>query len=577
MSYSAVIDNPTDEYIDNASADARFCPTTRFALDVVAKRVNAGKTLIQACERHLNDLRQSEDGWEYEFDRKKAQHVFDFFAKYACHSQGELAGQPIKLEGWQHFILGSLMGWVSKSTGNRRFTLNYTQIARKNGKSLLSSGLSLYMFMIDKEPGAQCYCASVKRDTAKIVWTDAMRMIRSSPALRKNVKIQESLGAMRYKNSVFKALSADKGQDGLNIHFCSIDEYHLFKTNDMFDVIVSGTQARRQPLVFIITTAGESRGGTSPCYNMYEYSKRILSGVIENDNMFIFIAEMDEGDAWDDPRAWQKANPNLDVSVKLEALKQAFMRARDNPGELANFQTKHLNMWLSRKDAYFPVDRWGDFQTPKLEGDQPAYIGVDLSSKHDLTAVSAVIPLIDGRYVIINRCFIPENRIDAKERLDKVPYRRWIREGWLTPTPGDVVDVEFIFKYITEELANQWKISLVACDPWNATALMTMLANEGFEVVEVRQGYKSLSEAIKFTHELMLTGKFIHGNNELLKWCTSNAVPKYDANENVVLDKSQSINRIDAIAATITAMTQAMMHFNNDNLDSHITGEWSIW
>lgn len=245
----------------------------------------------------------------------------------------------------------------------------------------------------------------------------------------------------------------------------------------MYNVLVSGMGSRRNPLGFIITTAGESRGGTSPCYMFYEYCKQVLSLTVENNNLFVYIAEMDSEEEIHDSTNWIKSNPNLDVSVKMTSLQQAYLRAKDG-GEMDNFLIKHMNRWIQRKDAYFPLNRWDNKPFPELTG-RECYIGVDLTKE--------------------------------------------------------------------------------------------------YTVHEVRQGYKSLSEPIKFTKELLMQGKLLHGNNPVLKWCTANAVPQFDANKNVILNKAKCINRIDAIASTITAMTQAMMHFNNQSLDRHIDEKYSIW
>lgn len=562
------------KFIGLVGNDPNTCPTTAYALQVNSKGITAGKSVQLACKRHLNDLENSDGEYPYKFDIDRANHVFNFFEKFCKHSKGEWAGQPIKLGLWQKFILGSLMGWIHKETGERRFTLSYTQIARKQGKSLMSSGLALYMFMIDDEQGAECYTASIKRDTAKIVWTDAMRMVKSSPLLRKNVRIQESLNTMQYGNSVLKALSADSGQDGLNIHYFSLDEYHLLKDNKMYDVLVSGMGARRNPLGFIITTAGESLGGTSPCYGLYEYGKQVLDETLNNENMFFFIAELDDPEEIHDPTNWIKSNPNIDITVNQSSLEQAYTRAIDG-GEMDNFMIKHMNMWIERKDAYFPLDRWGEKSLPELES-KDCYIGIDLSSKIDLTSVTAIFPLGDGEYATLNHNFMPEESLHEKERVDKVPYSEWFKDGFITLTRGDVIDTDFIYEYV-KQLAEKYNIIDIGCDPWNATSLMTMLVNEGFTVHEVRQGYRTLSEPIKFTKELIIQEKLIHGNNPVLKWCTANAVPQFDANENVILNKAKSVNRIDAIASTVTAMVSAMLHEYSDSLEKHIDEEYSIW
>lgn len=562
------------EFIEQVKNDPNKCPTTAYALKVNSKGITAGKTVQKACKRHLNDLKKSYKDFPYKFSQNRANHVFRFFETFCKHSKGEWAGQSIKLELWQKFIIGSLFGWIDKEDHTRRFNLSYVQIARKQGKSLMSSGIALYMFMIDNEQGAECYTASVKRDAAKIVWLDAMRMVRASPILRKSVRIQESLNTMQYGNSILRALSADSGQDGLNVHYFSLDEYHLLRDNKMYDVLVSGMGARQQPLGFIITTAGENRGGTSPCYQMYEYGKQVLDGTLTNENMFFYIAELDSEEEIHDPKNWIKANPNMNVTVNQSSLEQAYKRAVDG-GEMDNFLIKHMNLWIQRKDSYFPVDSWDSAELPDLEG-KDCYIGIDLSSKIDLTSVSAVFPLDGGEYAILNHSFMPEDSLHEKERVDKVPYSQWVNDGFITLTRGDVIDTEFIFNYIVE-LSEVYNIQDVGVDPWNATSLMVMLANEGFTVHEVRQGYRTLSEPIKFTKELMIQGKFIHGNNPVLKWCSANAVAQFDANENVILNKARSINRIDAIASTVTAMVSAMLHDHGDSLEQHIDESYSIW
>lgn len=426
------------EYIENTLNIENYCLTTLYALRVTQKDIVVGETVLKACKRHLSDLEKSLDPsmpcYKYYFDREKANHVFKFFDKFIKHTKGKLASQPVKLELWENFIIGNIFGWKYKETNLRRFNLAYTQVARKNGKSLLSSGVSLYMFIADKEPGAECYCASVKKDTAKIVFSDAMKIIRQDKNLRKHIRIQESLSTMHFKNNIFKAISGDKDQDGLNIHYANIDEYHLFKDNELYEVLVSGTQARQQPLINIITTAGESRGATSPCYQMYEYCKQILDDVLENENIFIYIAEMNQDDDIYNPKNWIKSNPNLGVSISLETLEKDFIRARDN-NEMDNFRIKHLNTWIQRKDSYFPMDKWVKEDSldilelkKSLEG-KKCYIGIDLSSKIDLTGVSAVFPLDNGEYAVINKCFIPKETVYQKEIKDRVPYQRWMIEG----------------------------------------------------------------------------------------------------------------------------------------------------
>jgi len=563
-------------YFNEVSQNPLHDPTTHYAIEVTKGKVIASKAVKQACERHMKDLERGDD-FIYRFDRKRADHIFKFYEKFVRHSKGELAGKTVTLEPWQKFILGSLLGWVRKDDGRRRYTLAYIQMARKNGKSLLSSGLMLYLFMVDQANGggAEVYTASIKKDTAKIVWNDCMRMVKASPTLKRHVRVQESYSTLTCGNNVLKALSADSAQDGLNIAGYSLDECHLLPNSAMYDVLVSATGAKLSPLGFLITTAGESKGGTSWCYTFYEYCKQVLQNIVDNDNLFIFIAEQDNQDEIHDRTMWLKSNPNLNVSVTTDSLEQAYKRAVDG-GEMDNFLIKHMNLWIQRKDAYFPIARLDDRPLPQLEG-MECYLGIDLASKLDLNSVTAVFPLENERYAVLNHNFMPEDTIYQREVQDKVPYRRWAKDGLITLTPGEVVDVEFIYNYIIE-LSKKYTVISAGFDPWNATALMTKTANAGITTVEVRQGYKTLSEPTKYIKELMLQGKIITGNNPLFKWSCANAVGKFDSSENVLLDKAKSINRIDPIASTVVAMTEAILHNERYDINKHIlNNEYSIW
>lgn len=561
-----------DEYINNTLSDASFCPTTYYALQVIKQYIVTSKAVKDACQRHLDDLKKSfNNESEFYFSQKHAQHIFDFAEKFCKHTKGEFAGKPIKLELWQKFIFGSLMGWRKKDTNCRRFNISYVQIARKNGKSTMISVLLLYMFYCDKEPGAEIYTASVKKDTAKIVWLDCMRMIKANKSLKKGVKIQESLSTLWKQNSVIKALSADSGQDGLNIHAYALDEVHLLPNNEMYNVLVSATGARQQPMGFLITTAGESRGGTSFCYSYYEFCKRILNKSVENDSVFVYIAELDSQDEIHDPSNYIKANPNLGVSITLEYLTDAYKRAVDG-GEYDNFLIKHMNLWISKRTAYFPMDKWGDKPRPQLEG-LPCWVGVDLASRIDLCSVTAVFPHENGSYSILSHSFMPENIVNYKMRMDRVPYKAWIKAGYITATPGDVIDIDYVYSYI-KQLQQKYNVVEVDLDPWQAAQLIKDLEADGTTCVEIRQGYKTLSPPIKLIKELIIQGKFLHGNDPVLKWATSNAVPQFDQNENVILTKAKSINRIDPIASTVTGMARAM--YQEETLAEHLTNDFSF-
>jgi len=329
-----------------------------------------------------------------------------------------------------------------------------------------------------------------------------------------------------------------------------IDEYHAHPTSEMYDVIVSGMGQRLQPLLFIITTAGFNLA--SPCYEEYTYCCKVLEGILENEQYFIYIAQLDKGDDYKDERNWIKANPLLAQTEEgMEYLRGEFKIARDVPSKMRNFLTKNLNVWVDQKDdGYMQMEKWKACagEMPDLAG-RECYVGIDLSSKIDLTSVGFEFPLEDGRFVVLSHSFMPEETLAEKRKTDKVPYDLWVRQGWITATVGAGVDYRYIMKYIQEQVANNdWVVKEICCDPWNAT-----------QFAQVPQGIKTLSEPTKNFRDLVLQKKIIHNNNPVLTWAMSNAVTREDHNNNIMIDKKKARERIDPVAALINAHARAMV------------------
>ena len=426
---------------------------TKYAKEVVAGNIPANELVILACKRHLNDLKKSKTKvFPYKFDVDLANRYLDFF-DLLKHSKGELAGQPIHLELWQCFRIGSVFGWVHKETGLRRFFEAYHQVPRKNGKSTEAAGVGVELLTIDGEQGAEVYSAATKKDQARIIFDEAKRMVNASSHIKRHINIYQTNMSMPMSNSKFEPLSSDANSlDGLNIHGGIIDELHAHKTRDVYDVLVTATGARKQPLIWIVTTAGFNTNGI--CYEKYEYSVKVLKGVIEDDRFFCYIAQADENDDPFDENTWIKANPNIGVSCSLEDLRTKAKQAKEIPAALTNFMVKHLNMWVNAETAWMNMQKYkeceeanSDFDISQLEGER-CFCGVDLSATTDITSVNLEFPLHDGRYAWINHCFLPEDGILEKERRDKVPYTAWAREGYITLTPGPTIDYEWIQSYI---------------------------------------------------------------------------------------------------------------------------------
>ena len=555
---------------------------TKYAKEVVAGNIPANELVILACKRHLNDLKKSKTKvFPYKFDVDLANRYLDFF-DLLKHSKGELAGQPIHLELWQCFRIGSVFGWVHKETGLRRFFEAYHQVPRKNGKSTEAAGVGVELLTIDGEQGAEVYSAATKKDQARIIFDEAKRMVNASSHIKRHINIYQTNMSMPMSNSKFEPLSSDANSlDGLNIHGGIIDELHAHKTRDVYDVLVTATGARKQPLIWIVTTAGFNTNGI--CYEKYEYSVKVLKGVIEDDRFFCYIAQADENDDPFDENTWIKANPNIGVSCSLEDLRTKAKQAKEIPAALTNFMVKHLNMWVNAETAWMNMQKYkeceeanSDFDISQLEGER-CFCGVDLSATTDITSVNLEFPLHDGRYAWINHCFLPEDGILEKERRDKVPYTAWAREGYITLTPGPTIDYEWIQSYIME-MGKKYQIQEIDYDPWNSTQFANNLMNEGFECVEIRQGFKTLSEPIKDVEKLILEKRLITFNNPVLRFAISNAVPSLDPAGNIKLDKSKASKRIDPIIAGVTSHVRAMLHeYINVDVNRHIlNGDWSL-
>lgn len=544
---------------------------TQYARDVVKERELAGKWVRLACERHLRDLeRAGTDEFPYIFDPARADRVFAFF-RFCRHVKGPLAGQPIELEPWQQFIIGSIYGWVHRETGLRRYRKAYIQVARGNGKSTLLSGLGLYMLMADGEAGAEVYATATKKEQARIVYDAARVMAIRSPDLLRRLEPGKAEILYPTTASKFAPLSKDtKSLDGLNPHLGIIDEFHAHPTREMYDLLVSAMGKRLQPLLFIITTAGFDLA--SPCYEEYTYLTKVLEGEFENEQYFAYIAQLDPEDNPQDEATWIKANPLLAATeAGMEYLRAELQAALDVPSKMRSFLTKNLNMWVDRREeGYMPMDKWRacavnkDNPMPDLTG-RACYIGVDLSSKIDLTSVGVEFPLGQGRFAVLSHSFIPEERLRERLKVDKQPYDSWARLGWLTVIPGAVVDQKAIIDWIQEQVVqNGWQVREVCVDPWNATQFAVELQKLGYTVVEITQIPRILSEPTKDFRERVLRGEIIHDGSPVMAWAMSNAVERADHNGNIMLDKAKSRERIDPVVALMNAHARAM-HYEMGN------------
>lgn len=546
-----------------------------YAHDVVDGRVLAGKYHRLPCARHLRDrAREGTPGFPYRFDLAKAERFFRF-AGALRHYKGEwgpLNGQPgqlILLQPWQQFRLGSIFGWVHGDTGFRRFRTAYNEIPRKNGKSLEAAIVGIYVTFYDGEPGAEGYCLATKRGQAMFVFNDMKKLVKSS-GLKARITVNVRNMHRDDTASKLEPLGANP-EDGLNPNFICIDEFHKIKHRDTIDVMETATGARRQPLNFQITTAGDDP--VSPCGDQHGYATQILDGVLVDETFFAFIAHADVEDKalklpeddWTLEATWQKANPNYAVSIKPDDLRALVTKAIAMPSAAATFKQKRLNLWVNTAQPWLSLEGWRRGQSPwtleDLRG-ETCFGAIDLSSKIDLAAFALCFPptptRLRWRYVV--RHFTPADTLLERARRDRAPYPQWVDEGYLTTSPGNRLDQDLVRTAVTEaRVVLGFNLQQVGFDPWNAGNIEADLQGDGLEVIEIPQTMPHMSGPSKEFEADVLDGLVDCGGNPLMAWMASNVVVYRDGPDNIKPVKKKSRGRIDGIVAAIMARKLAAL------------------
>ena len=551
-------------------ADLLGHPAHRYALAVCSGEIVAGKLVRQACGKYLDEMEAAESGGlrGLHFDAKAAQRSIDFF-EFLTHSKGEWAGQVFELEPWQQFILWNVFGW-KREDDTRRYRTVHVEIARKNGKTQLGAGIGLYMLVADKEGGAEIYAAATKRDQAKILWDEAKRMVGKSDELSSAIAVYRSTSNLSIDStaSKFEPLGADADTlDGLNVHCAIVDELHAHKSSELYEVLETSTGARRQPLMLSITTAGSN--DVSFCYVQHEYAEKILSGVLEDDTFFSYIATLDEDDAWDDPSVWIKANPNLGVSVKVSTIEEAVATAKSSPLRQNAVRRYRLNQWTRAETRFIDLARWDagsselmPAQIEEATKGRIGYGGLDLSTTTDISAFVTVFPPQDDGelYDVVCRFWIPGEDLAEREKRGRVPYQQWVDEGWIIATDGDVIDYTLIRDQILEFCEDR-QVLQIAHDPYNAAATVAELTDEGCDMVRFIQGALSFNNPTKQFERLVLSKKLRHGMNPVLRWMVDNVTVTTDARGNIMPKKPEhkmSHKKIDGVVSLIMAIDRAL-------------------
>ncbi len=496
------------------------------------------------------------------YDKKKADRAVTFIENL-CHTKGKWAGTPFWLLPWQEQLIRDIFGIV-KADGNRQFRTAFVEICKKVGKSELAAAVALYLLYADNEPSAEVYGAAADRQQASIVFDVAKQMVEMSPALMKRSKL---MGATKrivnYSNAgYYQVLSAEVGgKHGFSVSGLVFDEIHTQPNRQLYDVLTKGSSdARQNPLHFIITTAGNDRH--SIAYELHTKAVDILEGRRVDPTFYPVVYGLKDDEDWEDEANWYKINPSLGYTVDIERLRDAYREAKQNPADEVTFKWLRCNMWVSSTVAWIPdaIYMRGNeaINAALLEG-RDCYAGLDLSSTGDITALVLIFPPRDKneKYVLLPYFWIPEETIPRRVKANSVPYDIWEKQGYIMATEGNVIHYNFIEKFIMD-LSEKYHILEIAVDRWNATQMIQNLEGEGFTIVPFGQGFSSMSAPTKEFYRLLMEGRIIHGGNPVLRWMAGNVVIDTDPAGNIKVTKAKSKEKIDGIVAAIMALDRCI-------------------
>ena len=485
------------------------------------------------------------------------------------HTKGKFAGQPFDLRPWQKAVVKKL--FQQRKDGLRQYRTCLLMLPRKNGKSELAAALAIYFLLFDGEMGAEVYSAAADKDQAALVFNVAAQMIRNDAELEVQCEIVDSQKRIvhRKSGSFYRAISAEAySKHGFNASVVIYDELHAAPTRELWDVLSTSQGARVQPLMMAITTAGYDRH--SILWELYDHAKKVAEDPTLDPTFLPLLFEAPIDADWQDEKVWKQSNPALGDFRSLEEMRIAAQRAKSIPAQENTFRRLYLNQWTEQAERWIDMAAWDDCagdvpwqELPKHLLGKPCYAGLDLSSRSDLTA--CVLVFQDEKYLTVVPWFwVPEEEAAKRSTKDRVPYTQWIRDGLITPTPGNIVDQGFIREDINR-LAKEYRLKELSFDPWNATKLAVELGqHDGIKVVEIRQGFANLSEPTKDLGALVKGKTLRHGGHPVLRWMAGNMVVKQDPIGNLVPDKSKVTEKIDGIVALIMAIGSALRNANKE-------------
>ena len=550
--------------------DLDYNPIRLYYDEIILKKVTVSVKVKRVYQKLVHDLDDEMSEWEY--DPKRANHAIEFVENFCKHSKGKMGGKPFIMELWQRAMTAALFGFVHKIDGVRKYREFILIVARKNGKSAWASAIALYMQMADGEPGPECVSAATKKDQAKIVWSEAKRMVKKSPVLSKRMRCLVAEIVSDFNDGVFKPLSSDSNTlDGLNVHCSVIDELHAIEDKNLYDVIVDGMTAREQPISIITTTAGTVREGIFDI--KYDECERIIngydSGEYVDERVLPIIYELDNRKEWTDPECWAKANPGLGTIKNANQLKAKVEKAKANPLLVKNLLCKDFNIRETSNEAWLTFEQINNTTKYDLSLLKPRYGigGADLSTTTDLTNATVIFMLPGDSNIYVKQMYwLPEDLLEQRTKEDKIPYDIWCDLGLLRTTPGNKVHYKFVTEWFLE-IQNEYDIYLpwIGYDSWSATYWVEEMKNNfGKECMEaVIQGKKTLSGPMKSLGADLSSKKIIYDNHPILKWCLTNTSVEVDKNNNIQPAKGNSSRRrIDGTAGLLKAYVTLERHYD---------------
>lgn len=527
--------------------------TTAYAEAIVNKELPASKEVIDACYRHINDLKKQDDpNYPWRFDGEKAWRPIRFIEEKIKPSKGNFT--RMVMQPFQHFFVGCTFGWVHKKTGLRRFRESVIFMARKNGKTAVESGLAAYMTGFDGEKGAEVYALANSQQQSRILFEESTNMINASPYLRERFRVTRSEITYPKTNGKIVALSAEKkAKDGFNLHFAVFDEIHEYKDYSLINVMKRSRAQRQQPLIIYISTAGYQLDG--PMMDFYVSGKEALEKYDENidERTFYYLARLDSEEEMNNPELWIKANPNIAMMDGVSLI-EGFKKDRRSPQEYADWVTKQFNLFSESDEMSYVTNEVimknnSTLDETSLYG-KAAVAGFDLSETEDFTAGTIEVPLENNRVFVKVHSWIPQARYDRddnKRRLDE-----WINDGELTIVPGDYVNYEFVYRWFLEQ-EKLFNIVQINYDPAKSLFLNKALEDHGFNTEVTRQGFLTLGGPMQNFKELLLDGRVIFNNQKMFRWYLSNVQLVKDRNDNWLPTKQSLKRKIDGFASTLNA------------------------